>query len=919
MRLDPATAERIAAALGRAAAGRPLDPVDTRAIEHVAEWIGSRAGPPPTAPPRVASKPPRVLLDRYEIVHLLGRGGMGVVFLARDLRLGRNVAVKFLGKGDFAEPEEIARFRREAVTTASLHHPHIVAVHDVGEVDEGPFFTMDVIQGESLAAMSARGPVPPRVAVEIARQIATALEAGHAAGVLHRDIKPQNILVEFEGDRPHAWLTDFGLAKLVRDGAGADLVSLTQSGQLLGTPAYMSPEQVEGPGRVDERSDVYSLGATLYATLTGETPIRAATLPELLRAIRERSPAAPRRLAHGIDRDLETMVLKCLQKEPGHRYQRAADLAEDFRRYLAGGPILARPVGPLGRLWRRARRSPAVAVPVAALVLLVVCVLGTLAVREASRRSRLASERGAAWDAQRSGRHAEAVRRAEAARRIAPEDPEVAALEGRMRAEQSAAAGGEAFARYRAAQQAIVDLEKRWEERTTSPEGAPLSDLRGEAQAAAQAREHAFTEAAARFAEALAHWPECPVARERLGDLYWDCYLDAERDGDLGDQRAYESLVRQYAPGKYGSQLEGAVEVEIEVQSPTGEPPEAYLFRYEGVQPFLAPVPCDPRIGARLREPAAPTGAFTLETSLANQVSFDRRDESIRWKTALPIGSYLLWALAREGIAETRYPFLVVRGEAWEESLELGLAEEAPPGEWAYVPEGPFLRDGDEVDAGPFASEVVESEASGFLVARHEVTCGEYLAYLNDREWHDLEEARPRIPRGGAVARWTVGERGEIRFASGDTRAPVAGVSFEDATDFCEWRTEHLGQGDWTCRLPTEDEWEKAARGVDGRRYPWGSGFAAGACQHSEGRRGAPGPTAVGGHPVDASPYGALDMAGSVQEWTSTAVEGDEEGRVAKGGGWALPSSSCAASASTDRGVDETDPALGFRLVAVPR
>ena len=279
-------------------------------------------------------KPPDRLGD-YELREEIGRGGMGVVYRARQQSLNREVAVKLILKGTQASDADKARFQAEVTAAAHLEHPNIVPVYDVGEAEGWQYFSMKLIDGDTLSSRVARGPVPEQEAVALMLGVAQAIEYAHQRGVVHRDLKPANILVDPAGV-PH--VTDFGLAKYTTGAA-----SLTHSGSILGTPAFMAPEQAAGSrGTVGAHSDVYSLGAILYSLLTGRAPFQGATPVDTVLLVLEQDPLPPRLLNRRISRDLEMIVLKCLQKPVELRYASAAAFANDLQAHINGESILAR-------------------------------------------------------------------------------------------------------------------------------------------------------------------------------------------------------------------------------------------------------------------------------------------------------------------------------------------------------------------------------------------------------------------------------------------------------------------------------------------------------------------------------------------------------------------------------------------------
>ncbi|MCI0534842.1 MAG: serine/threonine-protein kinase [Verrucomicrobiales bacterium] len=287
----------------------------------------------------------------YEIIEELARGGMGVVFRAEQRSLKRAVALKLLNAGSLASLELVQRFKTEAEAASALDHPNIVRILEIGEHEGQHFFSMELIRGPSLATHLAGGPLEQREAARILIKVAKALHHAHQRGVLHRDVKPSNVLLD-ANDEPH--LADFGIARIAERES-----ELTVTGDVLGAPAYMSPEQARGTKDVTTATDVYGLGAVLYQCLTGVPPFAGASRVQTIRLVVESEPRAPSRLNSAVSRDIETICLKCLAKEPFRRYASALAVAEDLERYLGNRPIKARPVGTAERLRKWVQRRPA--------------------------------------------------------------------------------------------------------------------------------------------------------------------------------------------------------------------------------------------------------------------------------------------------------------------------------------------------------------------------------------------------------------------------------------------------------------------------------------------------------------------------------------------------------------------------------
>jgi eukaryotic-like serine/threonine-protein kinase len=379
---------------------RPLDPDVT---------VGPPTLPLPDSPPSPAA-PEGV--PGYEILGELGRGGMGVVYKARHTALNRVVALKMILAGGHAGEEALARFQTEAEAIARLQHPGIVQVYGVGQHGELPWLSLEFCEGGSLEKRLAGQPQPPAEAAALVEALARAVQAAHEKGVVHRDLKPANVLLSRRASGPLALppeqagrllydepkITDFGLAKKLDDASGA-----TRTGSIMGTPSYMAPEQAEAKKDVGPAADIWALGAILYECLTGRPPFRAATPLDTILQVVTDEPVPPSRLVARLPRDLETICLKCLQKDPGRRYASAQALADDLAAFRDGRPIAARPVGRLERAWRWAGRNRAVAVAglVTLLALIAASVVSTAFGLRATASAELARD-----EAARAAKHA---------------------------------------------------------------------------------------------------------------------------------------------------------------------------------------------------------------------------------------------------------------------------------------------------------------------------------------------------------------------------------------------------------------------------------------------------------------------------------------------------------------------------------
>jgi serine/threonine-protein kinase len=470
-------------------------------------------------PPEQATVPPTGDLPRirgYDVQRVLGIGGVGVVYLAWHRRLNRPVALKTLLAGAHARPEELERFLREAEAVAALRHPNIVQVYDVGEAGGRPYFTMELVESGSLTQALSGTPRPARDAAALVATLADAVQAAHSAGIVHRDLKPGNVLLTADGTPK---IADFGLARRLQEDSG-----LTVTGAPIGTPSYMAPCQARGDkSAIGPATDVYALGAILYELLTGRPPFRAETAAATLQQVLTEDPVPPSRLNPAVPRDLETICLTCLRKNPGERYPQAADLAADLERFSKHEPIQARPPAWWERGLRWAQRRPAAAGLLAAVALLVAA--GAIGV----------------WSLYQQ--------RSAAAARQAQTDQEVRGILERARGPLEE--GWQA-----------VDLAKLTEVRAEANRAMDIA-RRGGASAVVQQEAEAFQ------ADAVGRWARAEKTRALL-EAIMD--VSAPREGGASPDQAVRTFVPaqlsadvQYAAafGAWGLDIEGTAEVEV--------------------------------------------------------------------------------------------------------------------------------------------------------------------------------------------------------------------------------------------------------------------------------------------------------------------------------------------------------------------
>ena len=772
--------------------------VELRELEHEPELPAIRMGP-----------------EKYQVLKTVGQGGMGRIYMVYDRDLKRRVALKMLRE---STARKLQRFVEEAQVMGQLQHPNIVPVHELGVSDERLYYTMPLLRGQTLRAIidglrsgeaRIRRTWSVTRLIQIFLQVTQALSYAHMRGVIHRDLKPDNVMI---GEHGEVMLIDWGLAKLSDETAietDPEDPSLTPTGHLVGTPSYMSPEQARG-WEADERSDVYACGVILYELLTLRRPFEGVGADVLGAVVRD-EPVPPRARApeRNIPLELEVACLKALNKNRERRTQTVHELNDELQRWL---------------------------------------------------------------------------------------ESEAEILKRRERGEEKAREGRERLLAYRALRAEIGRLEQETEaqEKEFEPwrsvrDKRPLLDAQDRLENARDSLVRTSGQVVATLTEALGFDKENKTARELLADHYWDRLVEAEEARRPREAAVYEDLIAKYHDGKYARELRGDGSLAL-----SSTPAGAEVWLYDLVEEELRLVPRHPRCLGR-----TPLGPVELK-----------------------MGRYLV-ILRKAGYRDVNYPVAIRRNGSWSGAVNLYTEADIGPG-LVYIPAGPFTygEDGQE-----WSLPLGVKELSDYFIGENPVTVGEYIEFVNAVAADDPEQAAERVPRRaiGAYVRRDDGDRFAIPEVDSDgdrwdPRWPVFGISWHDATAYCAWLSKRDGR---SYRLPTEWEWEKAARGVDGRRFPWGNRFDPSLCNMRESRQHRNLPMAVGEHTTDVSVYGLRGAGGNVKDWTATEWPQGRGGTarpayVLRGGGWTTSRTYSGCAIRQGMPPDQLNDISGFRIVTAP-
>ena len=999
-------------------------------VEPTVDLDGLDAAPPHAQKGEKASRSDSTVRDiiarsradtKYIIDRTIGKGGMGAVLSTVDQDIRRKVAMKIMLTADSTNTPKVKRFLEEAQITGQLEHPNIVPVHEIGiDEDLKIYFTMKLVQGEDLETILAkceddRDTYPEKFSlgnlIQLFMKLCDGISYAHSKGVIHRDLKPENIMI---GNFGEVLVMDWGIAKIIgqQDTAleekrspnpnESDKHTQTMEGIVLGTPAYMSPEQAWGNvSELGERSDIFSLGAILYKILTFHAPYEGENLRAILKKAQDHAFVSPdiRAPQQNVPPELNAVCMKAMAFEQGKRYATVLDLKKDLQLYLDGKSVSAKKDSLFVVAKKWVLRNKIATAGIAAAVLCLVAGITATSMYESKKKQEmighllnqgkqfssleqfeaaektyfavlgLDSENQKARDgiarvsssalAEKNKRLAavkiqEANRLFEARNYIRAYDAYVAtlsldphsqeAIEGiktatvmaeKQKARQKIApilAETQFLSdRKKEINSRIESLKARKKELNEKIEGyeeaavkKPYWETEKKLFASTIENLKAESEIISRYLTILSHDGSHEQARKALTRIYYDKYIAGEALQNREEMAYYKTLILTFDDGTYRKLLEQPGTLTL---TALPQPDAYYLFRFlEGTDRRMIPVP----FSASIFQSSQPADANNESVSGMDprfnlqQTTYIPVHKLLRFSpfnrlhhiSAMPLpgGSYLI-VIKKEGYVEARVPILIRRGEIKQTpEIQLFLRKEVPES-FAYIPQGEFIMGGDRNALN--ALDRSNKALPGYFISRHEVTTEDYLKFINYMEARIPGSAKKYLPRKSPTSGFyweKIGERYQSTFPD---NWPILGISWNDARAYCAFLSRLNKQKGWSFRLPEEWEWEKAARGADGRYFPWGNFFDYRFCMMANSRKEkSNGPEAVGSFPMDRSVYGVEDMAGNVSEWCNTLFDRKKNIRINRGAAWSYVEENYARCACRN-GHSPSDVAdfRGFRMV----
>jgi serine/threonine protein kinase/formylglycine-generating enzyme required for sulfatase activity/DNA-directed RNA polymerase subunit RPC12/RpoP len=957
--------------------------------------------------------------EKYIFNREIGHGGMGAVLETVDQDIRRRVAMKVMLPSTKEDTPLIKRFLEEAQITGQLEHPNIVPVHEIGIDEESKaYFTMKLVRGEELESIISKMANGNQeylrkyslgALIQVFMKVCDGMSYAHSKGVLHRDLKPGNIMV---GDFGEVLVVDWGVSKVLgrqeEQMAESSMPShegkaslQTVEGRVMGTPSYMSPEQAMGKiSELDERSDIFSLGGILYKILTYHAPYEGESeLDKLDKACgRVLVPPDLRAPDNQIPPELNAICMKAMGRDKEDRYANALELKNDLQLYLDGRSVSAKRDNLIVRTRKWIIRNKVATMGItAAVACLIAGVILTALYEQKKKQDTIADLLSRGEHATMAGRYEEAEEtffsvlgldrdNIKARKGISLVSGKALALKNKRQAKDKVKEANtlfeskdyvKAYDAYVATfaldpdskearqgmQVAAINAEKQKAQEKIRPimyESKNLADRKKEvdtniAHLTAEVKKlkskikgyedfnvkkplwdmektllstkidnlQIESKIISKYINVLSHDGQNKEARNALAQIYYNKYNEAEALQDIEGMAYYKELILTFDDGYYQDLLESYGSLTL-TSIPKAH--AYYLYRFiEGPDRRMIPAPFNPAVFFNAGENSLKDGimqGIDPEFNLSN-AAFTPIQRALTFsnfnllknidKLRLPSGSYLI-ILKREGYLDTRIPVVVKRGEEKViEGVNILRKRDVPEG-FIYIPKGECIIGGDP--NAPYSAERTIKFVPGFMISQNEVTVREYLKFINYLEARIPDSARKYLPRKAATSGFYWEKSGSSYKAAFPLDWPVLAISWNDARAYCKWMSLQNKDKGWQFRLPEEWEWEKAARGVDGRFFPWGNYFDYRFCSMAHSKEGVRnGPDKIGSFPLDESVFGVRDIAGNISEWCQTFFDQEKNIRINRGSAWSYVDEDYARCAGRN-GHSPTDVAdfRGFRI-----